>query len=101
MKIGWFTLNKNPMNYFAEVEQAAFAPAHLVPGIEPSPDKMLQGRLFSYVDTHFHRIGPNPTQIPINCPMHILTPKGKMPRAKNYQRDGFGAVADDNQGEPS
>jgi catalase len=50
----------------AEVEQAAFAPAHLVPGIEPSPDRMLQARLFSYTDTHRHRLGPNYLQIPIN-----------------------------------
>merc|ERR1712032_504869 len=53
------TLNRNPRNYFAEVEQIAFSPAHLVPGIEPSPDKMLQGRLFSYNDTHRHRLGAN------------------------------------------
>jgi len=57
--IGKLVLNKNPENYFAEVEQAAFAPTHMVPGIEPSPDKMLQGRLFSYPDTHRHRLGPN------------------------------------------
>jgi len=52
-------LNRNPENYFAEVEQAAFAPTNMVPGIEPSNDKMLQGRLFSYIDTHRHRLGPN------------------------------------------
>ena len=50
--VGRLVLNKNPKNYFAEVEQLAFSPAHLVPGIEASPDKMLQGRLFSYSDTH-------------------------------------------------
>lgn len=61
-------LDRNPENYFAEVEQIAFAPAHLVPGIEPSPDKMLQGRLFSYADTHRHRLGKNYQQIPVNCP---------------------------------
>jgi catalase len=66
--IGQMVLNKNPTNYFAEVEQAAFAPTHMVPGIEPSNDKMLQGRLFSYPDTHRHRLGPNYDQIPINCP---------------------------------
>jgi catalase len=55
MEVGRMTLNRNPENYFAEVEQLAFAPSHLVPGIEPSPDKMLQGRLFSYSDTHRHR----------------------------------------------
>lgn len=57
--VGKMVLNKNPDNYFAEVEQAAFAPTHTVPGIEPSNDKMLQGRLFSYPDTHRHRLGPN------------------------------------------
>lgn len=58
-RVGKYTLNRNPENYFAEVEQAAFSPGHLVPGIEPSNDKMLQGRLFSYPDTHRHRLGKN------------------------------------------
>ena len=53
--VGKVVLNRNPKNYFAEVEQSAFCPAHVVPGIEFSPDKMLQGRIFSYTDTHFHR----------------------------------------------
>lgn len=57
--VGKMVLNRNPENYFAEVEQAAFAPTNLVPGIEPSMDKMLQGRLFSYPDTHRHRLGAN------------------------------------------
>lgn len=59
IKVGKLTLNKNPVNYFAEVEQVAFAPTNMVPGIEPSNDKMLQGRLFSYPDTHRHRLGAN------------------------------------------
>ena len=59
IEIGRMVLNRNPENYFAEVEQAAFSPANFVPGIGPSPDKMLQGRLFSYHDTHRHRLGPN------------------------------------------
>ena len=67
-QVGRLVLNRNPTNYFAEVEQSAFSPSHLVPGIEPSPDKMLQGRLFSYPDTHRHRLGGNYDQIPINCP---------------------------------
>ena len=66
--VGKLTFNRNARNYFAEVEQLAFSPAHLVPGIEPSPDKMLQGRLFSYSDTHRHRLGANYLQIPVNCP---------------------------------
>ncbi|MGR6913030.1 catalase [[Actinomadura] parvosata] len=66
--IGRFVLNRNPENYFAEVEQAGFEPANLVPGIGASPDKMLQGRLFSYPDAHRYRIGPNYLQLPINQP---------------------------------
>ena len=81
LEVGKLVLNRNPDNYFAEVEQAAFSPSHLVPGIEPSPDKMLQGRLFSYPDTHRHRLGPNYQLIPINSAYNA--------RVLNYQRDGF------------
>lgn len=77
-------MNRNPENYFAEVEQAAFSPSHLVPGIEPSADKMLQGRLFSYPDTHRHRLGANYEQLPINCPYRA--------RVNHYIRDGPAAV---------
>ena len=79
--VGRLVLDRNPGNYFAEVEQAAFSPGTLVPGIAPSPDKMLQGRLFSYPDTHRHRLGPNYHLIPVNAA------KGVKP--SNYQRDGF------------
>ena len=82
-QIGKLTLNRNPENYFAEVEQAAFSPSHIVPGIDITADRMLQGRLFSYPDTHRHRLGPNYTQIPINQPQT---------RVANHQRDGFMAV---------
>jgi catalase len=78
--VGRLVLNRNPENYFAEVEQAAFSPANFVPGIGPSPDKMLQGRLFSYHDTHRHRLGANYHLLQVNaprCPMH------------SYQRDGY------------
>lgn len=68
-RFGKLVLNENPKNYFAEVEQAAFSPAHTVPYMEPSADPVLQSRLFSYPDTHRHRLGPNYTQIPINCPV--------------------------------
>ncbi|KAK6638501.1 hypothetical protein RUM43_006768 [Polyplax serrata] len=78
--VGKMVLNRNPKNYFAEVEQIAFAPSHLVPGIEASPDKMLQGRLFSYADTQRHRLGANYLQIPVNCPYRTSV--------TNYQRDG-------------
>lgn len=67
-RFGKWTLNENPQNYFAEVEQAAFSPSHTVPGIEPSADPVLQSRLFSYPDTHRHRLGVNYAQIPVNCP---------------------------------
>jgi catalase len=79
MKVGMMTLNKNPQNFFAQIEQAAFCPANIVPGIELSADKMLQGRSFSYTDTQRHRIGPNFMQLPVNRP---LTPP------TNNQRDG-------------
>jgi catalase len=79
--VGKITLNRNPTNYHAETEQVAYAPSHLVPGIEPSMDKMLQGRLLNYPDTHRHRLGKNYEQIPINCPYRATM--------GNYnQRDG-------------
>eukprot|EP00002_Diphylleia_rotans_P028023 TRINITY_DN564_c0_g1_i2.p2 TRINITY_DN564_c0_g1~~TRINITY_DN564_c0_g1_i2.p2 ORF type:complete len:482 (+),score=81.35 TRINITY_DN564_c0_g1_i2:1653-3098(+) len=87
--IGRMVLNRNPENYFAEIEQVAFSPGHLVPGIEPSEDKMLQGRLFSYPDTHRHRLGGNYHQIPVNCPYRTVV--------RNGQRDGF-MVVNGNQG---
>jgi catalase len=91
--VGRMVLNRNPANYFAEVEQAAFCPAHFIPGIEPSPDKMLQGRLISYTDTHRHRLGTNYMQIPINCPFNS--------RVRNYQRDGPQCVTDNQGGAPN
>jgi catalase len=80
IKVGKLVLNRNPVNYFAEVEQAAFSPSNLVPGIAASPDKMLQARLFSYHDTHLHRLGPNYHLIPVNAPKHAPE--------HSYQRDG-------------
>nr|AFS60095.1 catalase [Apostichopus japonicus] len=91
--VGKMVLNRNPTNYFAEVEQIAFSPAHMVPGIEPSPDKMLQGRLFSYSDTHRHRLGTNYQQLPVNCPMSA--------RPNNYQRDGPACATDNQTGAPN
>lgn len=72
-RVGKFVLNENPKNYFAEVEQAAFSPSHTVPGIEASADPVLQSRLFSYPDTHRHRLGVNYAQIPVNCPFAVKT----------------------------
>lgn len=80
---GKFTLNKNVENYFAEIEQVAFSPSHLVPGVEPSADPVLQSRLFSYPDTHRHRLGVNYQQLPVNAPLRAFNP---------YQRDGAMAV---------
>lgn len=79
--VGRMVLNRNPLNYFADVEQAAFSPASVVPGVEFSPDKMLQGRLFAYADAHRYRLGANYATIPVNCP-HAAA-------VANHQRDGF------------
>lgn len=79
IEVGVLELNRNPENYFAEVEQAAFNPSNVVPGISFSPDRMLQGRLFSYGDAHRYRLGVNHHLIPVNaprCPVH------------SYHRDG-------------
>uniref|UniRef100_A0A914Q6B2 Catalase core domain-containing protein n=1 Tax=Panagrolaimus davidi TaxID=227884 RepID=A0A914Q6B2_9BILA len=88
--VGKMTFNRNPENYFSEVEQACFSPSHLVPGIEISPDKMLQARMFSYTDTQFHRVGVNHGQLPINCPL----------KATNYVRDGYMCYRQDSKGPP-
>ena len=71
---GKLTLNRNPENYFAEVEQLAFSPSHLVPGIEPGPDPLLQARLFAYPDAQRHRLGVNYQQLPVNVPKHVYNP---------------------------
>jgi catalase len=81
IEVGVLELNKNPDNYFADVEQAAFNPASIVPGIGFSPDKMLQGRLFSYGDAQRYRLGVNLHQIPVNaprCPYHSFHRDGPM-----------------------
>lgn len=88
--VGRLVLDRNPKNFFAEIEQAAFSPSSFVPGIEPSPDKLLQGRLFSYPDTQRHRLGANYALIPVNCP-HAKS------AVRNQQRDGLMRV-DDNGG---
>jgi catalase len=71
--VGTLTLNKVPANFFESTEQSAFAPSHLVPGIEPSEDRMLQGRLFSYADTQIYRLGANGINLPINRPRVPVT----------------------------
>jgi catalase len=90
IEVGYFELNRNPDNYFADVEQAAFNPANIVPGIGFSPDKMLQGRLFSYGDAQRYRLGVNHHQIPVNAPRGAKA-------AHSYHRDGQMRV-DGNQG---
>jgi catalase len=107
MEIGRMVLDRNPDNYFADVEQAAFNPAHFVPGIGPSPDKMLQGRLFSYGDTHRYRLGINHTRLPVNRPHATETRNygrdgamrfdGNSGRAKNYEPNSFGGEVQTNQ----
>ena len=81
IEVGLMELNRNPENYFAEVEQSAFNPAAIVPGIGFSPDKMLQGRLFSYGDAQRYRLGVNHHLIPVNasrCPVHSYHRDGRM-----------------------
>jgi catalase len=79
--IGYFELNRNPENYFMEIEQLAFAPSNVVPGISFSPDKMLQARVFSYADAHRYRLGTHYEALPVNapkCPVHHYHKDGKM-----------------------
>ncbi|WP_175284922.1 catalase [Lentibacillus jeotgali] len=91
IEVGKMVLNRNPENHFADVEQSALSPANLVPGIETSPDKMLQGRLFSYSDTQRYRLGVNHQQIPVNRPKVEVN---------HYQRDGYMAVNGNGGGKP-
>lgn len=86
-KVGTMTLNRMPTNFFQETEQSAFAPSNLIPGIEASEDRMLQGRLFSYADTHRHRLGGNHMMLPINRPRVEV---------RNNNQDGFGNVLTSN-----
>ncbi|MFA6862890.1 MAG: catalase [Dysgonamonadaceae bacterium] len=81
MPVGEFELNRNPDNYFADIEQAAFNPANTIPGISFSPDRMLQGRLFSYGDAQRYRLGVNHNQIPVNSPKGVKNPH-------SFHRDG-------------
>lgn len=99
IEVGVVELNRNPENYFADVEQAAFNPAHIVPGISLSPDKLLQGRLFSYGDAQRYRLGVNHDQIPVNkahCPVHsfhrdgLMRVDGNQGSRKGYSPNGIG-----------
>jgi catalase len=104
IEAGVLELNRNPENYHAEVEQSAFSPANVVPGIGHSPDKMLQFRIFSYADAHRHRIGVNADQLPVNrpkCPVHNYHRDGAMrfddngKGAVNYEPNSFGGPVED------
>ncbi len=103
IEVGVLELNKNPENYFADVEQVAFKPSNIVPGIGFSPDKLLQGRLFSYRDTQNYRLGVNHDQIPVNqprCAVHAYHRDGQMRvdgnygAAKGYEPNSFGEWAE-------
>jgi len=81
IRIGEFELNRNPANYFAQIEQAAFEPSNLVPGIDASPDKMLLARMFSYADAHRYRAGTNYNELPVNQPkaaVHSYAKDGRL-----------------------
>ncbi|MBT5267190.1 MAG: catalase [Rhodospirillaceae bacterium] len=104
IEVGTLELNRNPENYFAEVEQAAFTPANTVPGIGHSPDKVLQMRILSYGDAQRYRIGTNHQHLPVNaarCPVHNYQRDGAMRfddnggGAANYQPNSFGGPVDD------
>ena len=104
IEVGVLELNRNPENYFAEVEQASFSPANVVPGIGHSPDKMLQFRIFSYADAHRYRLGVNHESLPVNrprCPVHTYHRDGPMRfdgnqgGAVNYEPNRFGGPAED------
>lgn len=109
-EVGILELNRNPQNYFAEVEQAAFSPSNLPPGIGASPDKMLQGRLFAYPDAQRYRIGANYQHLPVNRPKNDINSyqrdgamrfDGNNGAADNYEPNGFGGpVQDESLTEP-
>jgi catalase len=110
IEVGTLELNRNPDNYFAEVEQAALAPSNIVPGVGHSPDKMLQARIFSYADAHRYRVGVNADQLPVNrsrCPVHTYHADGAMRLAGNPNPDAYyepnsfaGPVQDESVREP-
>lgn len=108
--VGILELNRNPENFFAEVEQAAFSPSNVPPGIGFSPDKMLQGRLFAYPDAQRYRIGANYQHLPVNRPLNAINSyqrdgamrfDGNNGRVDNYEPNGFsGPVQDESYAEP-
>jgi catalase len=104
IEVGELVLDRNPENYFAEVEQAAFDPKNIVPGMGYSPDKMLQARLISYPDAHRYRLGVNYDSLPVNkpqCPFHTYNGDGAMRfdgnsgSSVNYEPNSFGGPTQD------
>jgi catalase len=104
IEVGVLELNRNPENYFAEVEQSSFSPSNVVPGISWSPDKMLQARIFSYADAHRYRVGTNYEMLPVNkprCPVHNYIRDGAMRFDANeggkvhYEPNSFGGPVED------
>ena len=87
IKVGKIIINRNVDNYFAETEQVAYSPGNFVPGMGPTTDRILQGRLFSYPDTHRHRLGANFEQIPINCPYRAKVWNGIRDGPMNVQKN--------------
>lgn len=110
IEVGELVLNRNPENYFADVEQAAFAPSSIVPGLGFSPDKMLQGRLFAYADAHRYRLGVNHHQIPVNRPLNevkayhragALRIDGNGGATPNYHPNSFDNVSESQDATPA
>jgi catalase len=106
IEVGTWTLNRNPDNFFAQIEQASFEPSNLVPGIGVSPDKMLLGRIFSYADAHRYRIGTNYAELPVNAPkvpVHSYSKEGSMdyrfnpPEVPVYAPNSYGGPHADPQ----
>jgi len=105
MEIGTLELNENPDNFFQDIEEAAFSPAHVVPGIAHSPDKMLQGRIPSYDDAHRYRLGVNFENIPVNRPKNaeknnyhqngFMRSDGNLGSGPNYEPNSFGGPVED------
>lgn len=106
IEVGEIELNRNPENYFCEIENAAFSPSNIIPGISFSPDKMLQARIFSYADAHRYRLGTHYEALPVNaprCPMHHMHKDGEMRFFNNddghpdayYEPNSFGGAKED------
>jgi catalase len=99
--VGRLVLDRNPEHFFAQIEQAAFSPANMVPGIGASPDRMLLGRIFSYHDTHLHRIGTNYQQLPVNCPRGAVNSYNQDGAMRSQHSSGQPVYAPNSHGGPT